>query len=67
MSTKAFKAGDNVRYVPNHVHGDITHPDCENGVVSSTNDTYVFVRYYHKGGGLREQGQATRPDDLVWT
>lgn len=62
-----FKPGDRVQYVPHHAHGDRAHPDCENGIVSSTNDTYVFVRYYYKGGGLREGGQATDPLDLVKT
>ena len=65
MTTDDFKPGDRVRYVPGHAHGDRSHADCENGIVSSTNDKYVFVRYYYKGGGLRECGQATDPSDLV--
>ena len=67
MTTTDFKEGDAVRYIPMHAHGDRSHPDCENGIVSSSNALYVFVRYYYKGGGLRETGQATSPDDLVKT
>jgi hypothetical protein len=55
-----FKAGDHVRYVPYHAHGDLTHPDCEDGVVTSTNDAYVFVRF-----GTKTQSQACKRDQLV--
>jgi hypothetical protein len=60
MSTADFTPGDTVLYVPNHAHGDKTHPDCELGVVTSTNDVNVFVRY-----NGRTQSQATSPDDLI--
>lgn len=59
-----FAPGDRVRYVPSHAMGDTSHPDCENGVVSSKNDKYVFVRYYYRGG-LKESAQATDPQDLI--
>lgn len=55
-----FKPGQHVRYVPNHAHGDRNHPDCEDGVVTSVNDHYVFVRY-----GAMASSQATDPGDLV--
>lgn len=58
--TSAFQPGQYVTYVPYHAHGDITHKDCERGVVSSTNDTYVFVRF-----GTSITGQACKPDQLV--
>lgn len=67
MKPDDFNAGDRVRYIPRHAHGDASHQDCENGIVSSSNALYVFVRYYYKAGGLREQSQATSPDDLVKT
>lgn len=54
-----FKAGDRVAYVPNHAHGDITHPDVERGVVTSTNPYFVFVRYGNEVGA-----KATSPHDL---
>lgn len=57
MTTKSlsdFTVGQHVRYVPYHAH-----PDCENGVVSSISDKYVFVRF--RG----ETGQACKPDQLV--
>ena len=40
-----FKKGERVRYVPSHVYGQVKHPDCEDGVVSSVSDKYVFVKY----------------------
>lgn len=55
-----FKAGDMVRYVPYHAEGNMRHEDCENGRVTSTNDTYVFVRF-----GVGETSQACKPDQLV--
>ena len=55
-----FKPGDHVRYIPNHAHGDKHHPDCEDGIVTSTTDLYVFVRY-----GRKVTSKATNADDLV--
>jgi hypothetical protein len=55
-----FRSGDRVLYVPMHAHGDTKHPDCERGVVTSTNSVNVFVRY-----GNRVQSQATSPSDLI--
>ena len=42
-----FSVGDPVRYVPDHAKGNLMHPDCENGRVTSVNpDTQtVFVRF----------------------
>jgi len=50
MKTTDFKKGDAVVYVPKH----------EDGVVTSINEKYVFVKYTILGGS-----QATRPEDLV--
>jgi hypothetical protein len=36
----------------------------EQGIVSSKNDTYVFVKYWHKGE-LSTTSEATNPKDLV--
>lgn len=58
--TPRFETGHRVRYVPYHAQGDAQHPDCEDGVVTSVNDRYVFVRF-----AGRTQSQACRPSQLV--
>ncbi len=66
-----MKAGDRVRYVPYHAHGDITHADCEDGVVTSVRlvesarldaapATTIFVRF-----GNSQTSQGCKPDQLV--
>lgn len=55
-----FQQGDRVVYVPGHANGDPKSTACERGVVSSTNDRFVFARY---GGGTT--AQATDPRDLL--
>lgn len=64
MNIEDFKPGDAVTYVPAHVHGDTSHKDCENGIVKSKNEKFVFVRYI-KNGILQETAAATRPEDLI--
>lgn len=64
-NTIDFHPGDRVLYVPNHAHGDSKHPDCERGLVSSTNAFYVFVRYIRKDGSTGTTAQATNPEDLL--
>jgi len=54
-----FKVGQHVRYVPYHAHGDASHEDCENGVVTNIGSEYVFVRF--KG----PNGEACKPEQLV--
>jgi hypothetical protein len=49
--------------------GDFFDPKMSNmnfneGIVSSKNDTYVFVKYWNKGE-LSPASQATNPKDLV--
>jgi len=39
-----FVKGERVRYVPRHA-GGIDDPECQDGVVSSVNDIWVFVKY----------------------
>jgi len=68
--TEDFKRGDKVRYVPNHADGDTQHPDCQNGVVSSTNEKFVFVKYDNAmctmtTGEESYTAQATKRDNLV--
>ena len=52
--------GSKVTYLPNHVDGDASHPDCEGGTISSWNAYYIFVDY---GKGTCA---ATRSENLVW-
>lgn len=64
MKTTDFQPGDHVRYVPPWAKGNANHESCENGVVSSVNDTFVFVKYI-RGGALNTTATATRPDCLI--
>ena len=52
--------GSKVTYVPNHAKGEVTHPDCEGGTISSWNGWFVFVNY---GRGTCA---ATKTENLVW-
>ena len=59
-----------VLYIPTHVNGDQTHPDCEPGVVSSVNDLYAFVKYDTPDtimvtGDEDITAKATDPMDLI--
>jgi len=70
VKTSMFKKGMRVRYIPIHANGNIRHEDCENGVVSSTNDQWVFVKYDNLDckmvtGDEPYTAQATCPDDLA--
>lgn len=60
VATHQAGPGAHVRYVPYHANGDITHRDCEDGVVTSKNDDYVFVKF---GTG---HSQACKPDQLFF-
>ena len=66
----AFKKGDRVTYLPTHAYGDSKHKDCENRVVSSTNEKLVFVKYDNAmcimvTGDEPYTAQATDPLDLI--
>ncbi len=70
METDNFDKGNLVRYVPSHAGGDKNHDDCQDGVVSSINGEYVFVKYDNLmctmiTGDEPYTAQATSPDDLV--
>lgn len=70
MTVKDFKKGDRVKYIPLHVRNDKNNPNVETGVVSSTNDTYVFVKYDRRGmimltGDEDVTAQAANPWNLV--
>ncbi len=62
-----FTHGMRVLYVPNHACGSQSHPDCEEGTVSSANDKYVFVRFdkqVKKFGWHGTTSQACDTDNL---
>lgn len=66
-STESFRVGERVVYIPGHAEGDISHPDCECGKVSSTNEKFVFVRFdqhVKKFGWDGATSQACDPSDL---
>jgi hypothetical protein len=70
MKPSDFSKGQRVRYIPHHANGDTKHPDCENGVVSSVNDTWVFVKYDNQmcimvTGDEPYTAAATDPNDLI--
>lgn len=52
--------GSKVTYIPSYANRNASHPACEEGTISSWNDTYVFVNY---GRGTNA---ATRPENLVF-
>lgn len=67
---KDYKHGDKVRYIPNHANGDATNPDCQNGIVSSVNEKFVFVKYDNlmcimTTGDEPYTAQATKRENLV--
>jgi hypothetical protein len=69
MKLEEAKSGvSRVAYVPRHAEGDMEHPDVEQGVVSSVNSKYVFVKFDKHLTRLGWDGttsQACDPDDLV--
>lgn len=65
-----YKRGQRVRYIPNHANGNKNHEDCKDGVVSSCNNSYVFVKYDNLTGIMITgdepfTSQATKFDDLI--
>lgn len=52
---------DKVTYIPSHAEGNAQHPDSDQGVIISWNDTDVKVLYCKS-----RTVQCTNPDDLVW-
>lgn len=63
-TVKDFEKDECVTYVPTHANGDINHPDVENGIVSSVNEFYVFVKYIHNNI-VNTTAAATKATDLV--
>lgn len=55
-----YPEGRSVRYVPYHAEGNASHPDCENGIVSSVRAPRIFVRF-----SLGGTAQACTDDQLT--
>jgi hypothetical protein len=65
-----FEKGDKIIYVPLHAEGDINHPDCERGYVTSVSKIgTVFCRYFYPDGRLRTvaNSEGCDPDMLIKT
>jgi hypothetical protein len=63
-----FEPRMRVRYVPGHAHGDSSHPDCQDGRVSSQNGHSVFVKFdptVARLGWAGTTSQSCDPSDLV--
>lgn len=60
MTLNAIQEGMRVLSIPPHAQGERTHPDCQQGIVTSTHATHVFVRY-----GTDRQSNAMLPALLV--
>lgn len=57
-----------VRYVPMHGNDDLSHPSVEQGVVSSKNDHFAFVKFNQqvaKFGWDGTTSQACSAEDLI--
>ncbi len=70
MNYKKFEKGDRVRYVPSILDGDYNDIACNDGVVSSVTDSFVFVKYDFSGyvmvtGEEPYTAQATLRETLV--
>ncbi len=70
MPMTDFRKGLRVVYVPSHVGGDFTHPDCEHGVVKRQQGDTVFVLYDNlvmrmTTGDEPYTAQGTRVRDLI--
>ena len=70
MTFEECEKGIRVRFIPHHAKGDTNHPDCQNGVISSKNDLWVFVKYDNGmctmvTGDEPYTAQATHPNDLI--
>ena len=68
MNIKDFQPKMKVIYVPPHAHNDRTHKDCEEGMVSSVNDRFVFVKFQEaikRWGWDEVTSQACKPENLL--
>jgi hypothetical protein len=59
-----LQRGDTVIIVPPEAKGDITHPKCEEGIVTDSDVNFVYVQK-RIGGALLTQSTACTRDTLV--
>lgn len=62
-----FEPGDEVLYIPEHAKGDREHPDCRWGRVSSSNSSFIFVKFNEQVKNLGWEGttsQGCLPEQL---
>lgn len=52
--------GSPVTYMPPHAKGNANHIDSEKGVISSFNETTIWVRF------RSANGESVNPENLVW-
>jgi hypothetical protein len=63
----SFIPGMRVHYVPRHALGNLNHPDCEKGTVSSKGRFLVFVKFDKQTAKFGWDGTTAngcRPEDL---
>lgn len=65
IEPKRDDVGKIVTYVPNHAQGDLTHPDCQVGHITSFNESCVFVRF-HRYSASHSTSHSVKREQLVW-
>jgi len=64
-----MELGTQIIYVPDHANGDLNHPDCEPGFVTTHDGPIAHCRYWskHHPGELRTKAnsESTRIENLV--
>lgn len=68
LTLEEIEPGLHVRYVPMHAHGKLSHPDVEDGIVSSKNERFAFVKFHRQVSKLGWDGttsQSCSPEDLI--
>jgi len=49
MNIEQAIPGKQVVYVPSHAEGNIDHPDCEEGFITSTKGRVIFCHFWRAG------------------
>lgn len=65
MRIEEATPGTQVIYVPMHAKGDVNHPDCEEGFITSHNEHYVFCRFWSKYPGRENELRTTTCSEAV--